>query len=212
MACPICEKRKAKRYCPAKAENICTLCCGTEREVTIDCPPDCAYLVESRRHEIGRREIDWSQVPFADVKVPSSFVAAHEPLVLALGYAVCLYARDNAALTDPDIVAALQSLAESYQTLSNGIYFEKPPDYILQRELYDALKAAIENFKKTDSRNAGVVTVRDSEIRDVLIFLAQLGATRSNGRPKGRAYLDLLRSQFKSEELQKPSPSQLVLP
>ena len=212
MACPICEKRKAKRYCPAKAENICTLCCGTEREATIDCPPDCAYLVESRRHGIDRREIDWSQVPFADVKVPSSFVAAHEPLVLALGYAVCLYARDSAALTDPDIVAALQSLAESYQTLSNGIYFEKPPDYILQRGLYEALKAAIENFKKTDSRNAGVVTVRDSEIRDTLIFLAQLGATRSNGRPKGRAYLDLLRSQFKSEELQKPSPSQLVLP
>ncbi|HUZ47658.1 MAG TPA: hypothetical protein VMW54_13555 [Terriglobia bacterium] len=212
MACPICEKRKAKRYCPAKAENICTLCCGMEREVTIDCPPDCAYLVESRRHEIGRREIEWSQVPFADVKIPSAFVAAHEPLVLALGYAVCLYARDSAALTDPDIVAALQSLAESYQTLSNGIYFEKPPDYILQRGLYDALKAAIENFKKTDSRNAGVVTVRDSEIRDTLIFLAQLGATRSNGRPKGRAYLDLLRSQFKSEELQKPSQSQLVLP
>jgi len=212
LACPICEKRKAKRYCPAKAENICTLCCGMEREVTIDCPPDCAYLVESRRHEIGRREIEWSQVPFADVKIPSAFVAAHEPLVLALGYAVCLYARDSAALTDPDIVAALQSLAESYQTLSNGIYFEKPPDYILQRGLYDALKAAIENFKKTDSRNAGVVTVRDSEIRDTLIFLAQLGATRSNGRPKGRAYLDLLRSQFKSEELQKPSQSQLVLP
>jgi len=212
LTCPICEKRKAKRYCPAKVESICTVCCGTEREVTIDCPSDCPYLVESRRHEIERREIDWSAVPFAGREIPSSFVAAHEPLVLALGYAVCLHARDNAALTDPDIIASLQSLAETYQTLSNGIYFEKPPGYLVQRGIYDALKAAIENFKKAESRNAGIATVRDSEIRDVLIFLTQLGATRSNGRPKGRAYLDLLRSQFNSEELQKPSPGQLVLP
>ena len=212
MTCPICEKRKAKRYCPAKAESICTVCCGTEREVTIACPSDCAYLVESRRHEIERREIDWSAVPFAGTKIASSFVAAHERLIMALGYAVCLRARDNAALTDPDVIAALQSLAETYRTLSNGIYFEKAPDYLPRREVFDALKAAIENYKKADTRNAGMTTLRDSDIRDALIFLTQLGATRTNGRPKGRAFLDFLRSQFKSEELQKPSSGLLVVP
>lgn len=212
MACPICEKRKAKRYCPAKAESICTVCCGTEREVTIDCPSDCAYLQESRRHGLERREIDWASVPFSDTKISSSFVARHEPLILALGYAVCLNARDNPAVADSDAVAALQSLAETYQTLSSGIYYEKPPDYVIQRGLYDALKTAIENYKKTEGQNAGVATVRDSEIRDALIFLAQLGATRTNGRPKGRAYLDLLRGQFKSGELEKPSQGLLVVP
>jgi hypothetical protein len=212
LACPICETRKAKRYCPARAESLCTVCCGTEREVTIDCPSDCPYLMESRKHDVGRREIDWASVPFAETKIPSSFVVAHEPLILALGYALCLNARDNAAVTDSDAIASLQSLAESYQTLSNGIYYEKPPEYALQRGLYDALKAAIENYKKTDSRNAGLQTVHDSEIRDTLIFLAQLGATRTNGRPRGRAYLDFLRSQFKSEEIRKPSPGLLVVP
>ena len=212
MACPICEKRKAKRYCPARAESICTLCCGTEREVTIDCPSDCPYLVESRKHELERREVDWADVPFADTKIPSSFVARHEPLILALGYAICLNARDNAAVTDSDVIAAVKSLAESYQTLSSGIYYEKPPDYVVQRELYDSLKAAIESYKKTESRNTGLATVRDSEIRDALIFLARLGGTRTNGRPKGRAYLDLLRRQFKSDELEKPSSGLLVVP
>ena len=212
MACPICEKRKAKRYCPAKAESICTVCCGTEREVTIDCPSDFPYLVESRRHELERREIDWASVPFADTKIPSSFVGRHEPLILALGYAVCLNARDNTAVTDSDVIAAVKSLAESYQTLSSGIYYEKPPDYVVQRGLYDALKAAIENYKKADRRNTGLATVHDSEIRDALIFLAQLGGTRTNGRPKGRSYLDFLRSQFKSEELRKASPGLLVVP
>jgi hypothetical protein len=212
VACPICEKRKAKRFCPARAETICTVCCGTEREVSIDCPSDCAYLVESRKHDLGRREVEWSSVPFADTKIPSSFVVQHEPLILALGYAICLNARDNPALTDTDAIAGVRALAEAYQTLSSGIYYEKPPDYAVQRGLYDALKAAIENYRQTETRNTGIQTVRDSEIRDALIFLAQLGATRANGRPKGRAYLDLLRGQFKSDEFQKSSPGLLVVP
>ena len=212
MACPICEKRKAKRYCPAKAESICRVCCGTEREVTIDCPADCSYLAESRKHEPGRREVDWASVPFADTRIPSSFVARHEALILALGYAICLNARDNTAATDSDVIAALQTLAQAYQTLSSGIYYENPPEYVIQRGLYDALKAAIENYRKAESQNPGIATVHDSEIRDALIFLAQLGATRTNNRPKGRAYLDLLRSQFKSDELQKPSQGLLVVP
>jgi hypothetical protein len=180
--------------------------------VTIDCPSDCPYLGESRRRELERREIDWGSVPFADTKIPSSFVASHEPLILALGYAVCMNARDNPAVADSDVIASLQSLAGAYQTLANGIYYEKPPDYALQRGLYDALKAAIANHKKTQGRNAGAASLRDSEIRDTLIFLAQLGATRTNGRPKGRAFLDFLRSQYKAEEFRKPSPGLLVVP
>jgi hypothetical protein len=212
LACPICDKRKAKRYCPARAEAICTVCCGTEREVTIECPSDCTYLVESRKHDLSRREVDWASVPFAETRIPSSFVARHEPLILALGYAICLNARDNPAVTDSDAIAGLRSLAEAYQTLSSGIYYEKPPEYAIQRGLYDALKAAIENYKQTESQNTGLAAVRDSEIRDALIFLAQLGATRTNGRPKARAYLDLLRSQFKSDELNKSSSGLLVVP
>ena len=139
-------------------------------------------------------------------------MARHEALILALGYAICLNARDNTAATDSDVIAALQTLAQAYQTLSSGIYYENPPEYVIQRGLYDALKAAIENYRKAESQNPGIATVHDSEIRDALIFLAQLGATRTNNRPKGRAYLDLLRSQFKSDELQKPSQGLLVVP
>lgn len=180
--------------------------------MTIDCPSDCSYLAESRKHELERRPIDWANVPFADAKIPSSFVAQREPLILALAYAVCLNARDNAAVTDSDIIAAIRSLAESYRTLSSGIYYEKPPDYVYQRGLYDGLKAAIENYKKAESEKAGLTTLHDSEIRDALIFLAQLGGIRTNGRPRGRAYLDFLRNEFKFDDLKKPSAGLLVVP
>ncbi len=187
------------------------MCCGTEREVTIDCPADCAYLVASRRYDSERREIDWSKVPFRETKVPTSFVVEHQRLLLALSYAICLYARDNVPLVDSDVLAALQSLAEAYRTLSSGIYYEKVPDYVVQRGLYNALKAAIEDFKKAETQAVKATNVRDGEIRDTLIFLTQLGATRSNGRPKGRAYLDFLRTQFKSEEFSKPKSSIVLI-
>lgn len=212
MACPICQRRKAKRFCPAKGATICAVCCGTEREVTIDCPSDCSYLKESRRQEARRREIDWAKMPFRDTKIPSSFVAAHEKLLLALSYSICLAARDNPQLVDTDASAALELLAETYRTLSSGIYYEKPPAYPLQRTLYDVLKAAIEDYKKREAQETSLGATRNGEIRDALIFLAQLGATRANGRPKGRAYLDFLRTQFKSEELTRPASNIVLLP
>ena len=55
-----------------------------------------------------------------------------------------------------------------------------------------------------------MTTVRDSEIRDALIFLTQLCAVHMNGPPEGRAYLDLIRQQFPEEEFQK-SASNIVL-
>lgn len=188
------------------------MCCGTEREVTIDCPSDCSYLMASRRYEPERRETDWSKVPFSDTRIPTSFVAANEKLILALSYAISAYARDNRALVDSDALASLQALAESYRTLSSGLYYEKLPDYLLQRELYNQLNAAIEEFKKAPPPEMQVTGVRDGNIRDTLIFLTQLGTLRSNGRPKGRAYLDFLRSQFMPEEFGKPSANLVVLP
>ncbi len=212
MACPICEKRPPKRFCPARGDTICAVCCGTEREVTIECPSDCTYLVASRQHQRERKDVDWAKAAFADVKIPTTFVVEHQNLLLALSYALCSAARDNRLVADPDVLAVLQSLAEAYRTLSSGIYYERPPDYRVQRELYDTLKSAIEEFKKRATQQPGLAGVRDSEIRDALIFMTQLGTTRTNGRPKGRAYLDFLRSQFKPEEFSKAASNIVLLP
>lgn len=212
LACPICEKRPPKRFCPAKEETICAVCCGTEREVTIDCPSDCTYLHASRQYDLERREADWSKVPFADSKILPAFVVEHQSLLLALSYSLCTAARDNRLVADSDVLAALVALAETYRTLSSGIYYDKAPDFRVQRELYDALKAAIEEFGKRAAQQPGGGAVRDAEIRDTLIFLAQLGTTRSNGRPKGRAFLHFMRSQFKPEEFAKPASNIVLLP
>ena len=60
-------------------------------------------------------------MPFADTKIPASFIAAHEKLVLALSYAICAHAHENRPLVDADVHASLQALVEAYRTLSSGI-------------------------------------------------------------------------------------------
>src|SRR5882762_8672615 len=51
VSCPICEKRKPARFCPAKDEKICAVCCGTCREVTLVCPSVCSYLLSAHCFE-----------------------------------------------------------------------------------------------------------------------------------------------------------------
>jgi len=212
LTCPICNKRKAKRSCPARAETICSVCCGTEREVTIDCPSDCTYLVESRKNDMARLEIDWSKVPFPESKFDRRFAQANGPLLFHIDLAICKFAAEHRATVDTDVVAVLKNLAESYRTQASGIIYEKPLDYALHRALDDALKAAITEFREKEAQRVGMTTVRDGDIRDSLIFLTQLAVVHENGRPKGRAYLDLIRRQFPKQEFEKSTASGLVLP
>ena len=74
MSCPICEKRKAERFCPAKGEKICAICCGTYREVTIDCPADCSHLIAAHRYEDGHQRALPADTPLLDEKIPPDMV------------------------------------------------------------------------------------------------------------------------------------------
>jgi len=211
LVCPICNKRKAKRLCPARAESICSVCCGTEREVTIDCPSECVYLVGSREYDMTRLEIDWSKVPFQEVKFQRSFARTHQVLLAAIDYAICRFAAEHRELVDTDLQAVLQALAETYRTQTSGIIYEKPLDYPLHRALYASLQEAMQKFREDEAKRLGVHVVRDSDVRDGLIFLTQLCAVHANGRPKGRAYLGVTRRQFPAEEFKKSGSSIVLL-
>src|SRR5260370_25657776 len=50
--CPARSAKSAKppASAPPRAKKFCAVCCGTEREATIDCPPHCAYLLAAHRY------------------------------------------------------------------------------------------------------------------------------------------------------------------
>jgi hypothetical protein len=167
--------------------------------------------VASRKYDEGRGQVDWSKVPFAAIKIPFEFAQSHTRLLAAFLSSIWEYAREHRQVVDTDAIAALQALAETYRTLSSGLYYEKPPDYLYRRELYHVLKAALEQFKQDETERHGLATTRDSEIRDALIFLTQLGAIHENGRPKGRAFLDLIRTQVAPEASTQPASNIVLL-
>jgi len=208
MSCAICEKRPEKRWCPAKNARICAVCCGTEREVTIDCPADCSYLMAARRYENEHpKPVPPGEVPYPDVEFGAGLVHERRAVVSGLAYHILKFAAENRATADRDAMDALAALAETFRTLGSGILYEKPPDAPLARELYGQLAHFVEEFRKQEAQQAGYATLKDTEVFHLLIFLLRVGRHRTNGRPKSRAFLDFLRAQFpRAAEFEKEAP------
>src|SRR3954452_4557994 len=87
MACAICETRRPRRFCPGVRGDICSICCGTEREMTVHCPFECEYLQEARLHD-KPATIDPAEIPNRDVRITEKFVDDHETLLAFLGNVV----------------------------------------------------------------------------------------------------------------------------
>jgi len=211
--CPICNKRRAERYCPALGEKICAVDCGTGREVSIDCPSDCPYLVAAHRWERSHpKPLAEGDVPFPDVVFSSDLIHTRQNVLSGLGYTVLLYAKEQRSLTDMDVFMAVQSLAETRRTLLSGIYYEKPPEIPVAAGLYSALAKFIEDEKKNIAEHPEFPALKDTEIFHLLVFFVRFGRLRSNGRPRTRSFIEFLRSQFPSEVGVATEEPRIILP
>jgi hypothetical protein len=193
--CPICEKRKPGRFCPAKAEKICAVCCGTEREVSISCPADCAYLLAAHRYEDQHQRTLPADTPLLEVHLSSEIVHTHQQFLSAVAFTVARFCSEHPNATDTDVLAAIQSLAEAYRTLASGIVYEQPPHLPVQRELYEAMSKFMAEAKQ-QSGQVSFGSAKDSEIYQLLVFLFRMGLMHTNGRPRARRFIEYLRGQF----------------
>jgi hypothetical protein len=211
--CPICNKRRAERYCPAKDEQICAIDCGTEREVTIDCPSDCPHLVAAHRWEQSHpKPLAENEIPFPEVSFSSDIVRTRENVLSELGYTVAIYAKEQRSLTDSDVFAAVKALAETRRTLVSGIYYEKLPEIPVAAGLYAALAKLIEELKKREDEHPEFPAMKETEIFHLLVFFVRFARLRSNGRPRTRAFLNFLRSQFPVEAGVAQEESRIIMP
>ena len=224
--CPICERRRAKRFCPGlarsrwagKTQNICAQCCGEQREVTIDCPADCPYLVAGHRYEAarpgagskGRRRPTAKELAFPDVVITQDFLEEKQLLLAGLSLFIVRFAREHPDVRDPELLAALDALARGYQTLESGLYYEQPPEGLAAKALYATLQGYLNQYAQEQQQRAGV-SPRPGEVLRALVFLRRLGQGEANERPLSRRYLEFLRAQFPSEATA-PSESPLIIP
>jgi hypothetical protein len=211
LLCPICEKRKPGRFCPAKAEKICPVCCGTEREVSIDCPADCAYLVSAHRYEEQHPRTLPADTPLLDIRLTSDTVHTHQQLLSAVAFTIAKFCAEHREANDPDVLAAIHSLADAYKTLASGIVYEQLPVLPVQRELYTALSNFFAETKQQQAQ-ASYRYAKDSEIFQLLVFLYRMGLMHTNGRPRARRFIAYLRSQFPDAQELKREESRIIVP
>jgi hypothetical protein len=198
MKCQICDTRKPRRHCPGIHGEVCSICCGNEREVSISCPLDCPYLVEARQHE-KPHEMNPDEVPNRDVQVTEEFLREHESLFVFLSTRLLEVALTSPGAVDSDLRDALQSLIRTYRTLQSGLYYETKPTNLVAAGIHQRMQEAIDGLRK-ELAQKNATPLRDAEILGTLVFLERVELHENNGRPRGRAFIDYLRAYFPPTE------------
>jgi len=214
MSCKLCETRRPRRFCPGVRGDICSICCGTEREVTVDCPFECEYLQDARRHE-RPVEIPPEQYPNQDVRLTERFLREHQALVVFLGRVLLEAALRTPGTVDGDVRDALDSLARTYRTLQSGVYYQTRPNNSIAAQICELVEAALANFRREEPERLGMTKTRDADVLGAMVFLQRIEAKQNNGRRRGRAFLDYIRARFEGLEGLPPVPapaSHLIVP
>ena len=211
MACALCQIRRPKRSCPGVRGEICSICCGQEREVSITCPLDCEYLQDARRHD-KPVPLEAADLPHREIQVTERFLAENEELVVFLGQVLGRAATDTHGVADFDVRAALDALIRTYLTLQSGVYYETRPENALANRLYGAVMDGLADFRKLEQERTGLPKTRDADVLGVLVFFSRLELDRNNGRPKGRAFIGLLSGFYAAPPGPADPASSLVLP
>lgn len=201
MSCPLCEKRKAKRACPAKQFAICPQCCGSKRLVEIACPDGCVYLHGGQAGAWEGRE--------TERKRDSRRVAPHlsqleegqlQLFLLLLVGLVKIRARRH-GLDDRLLEQAVATLRKTVETRTKGLLYEHQADDVRAQRLVFELQGLFEAKDEEGQKTAPA----DSDLLAVLKAIEGCLADTRRETAEPTAFLDTalrLAGRFGAE----PSP------
>jgi len=218
MQCVLCDRRKARRHCPAKENSICAQCCGEKRVLDIPCPESCEYLQMGRKYEeeeYGRLlRIANADHPERNNRVFQSYyeVAAH------LEYTLAKERLSFRHLTDRDAIQALDLLFETYKTEEIGILFEKTSDNLRIDALRRELRTVIESYRNPKGKGQQGV-VDPTEVRlplhaamDCLGFLRDMAKGYVEERLSPAGFLNLLARIIPRESESRAAGDSIIIP
>jgi hypothetical protein len=186
MSCPLCEKRRGKRACPAKSEAICSQCCGAKRRVEIDCPEDCVYLDGAHAGGWEGRAADRDRDARRVAPFLEGLTEAQGRLVLLSLVGITAIRARRREVDDRLLLEAVRALRKTVETRDKGILYEHQADDARAQGLAHELA---ELFEAKD----GEGRVQAPADRDLAAALARLEsaieATR-NEQESSHAFLD----------------------
>jgi hypothetical protein len=206
-SCPVCGHRKGKRPCPAKSSAICSVCCGTKRQVEIDCPPDCTYLTGAHApgwdgRESDRRR-DWMRLAPAVERLGQDEAAIFFYLLAGM-VKIANRLRDT---DDAQWLEAVTALRKTAETRGSGLVYEHAAEGFrskeLVREMNDvltppgqdrpvadervlqaALRALEDGLTATRRENAGPAAFLETARRMTVKLVTDPGEKREDAQPR----------------------------
>jgi len=203
VICPLCQRSKARRHCPALDQQICSICCGTKRLTEIACPPDCPYLSSAREHPpaqvVRKQESDMASV----AKLMADLDDRQGRLFYALLTFLSGYSSPGSRLSEPgderylaggltslldeDVAQAASALAATYETASRDLVYDHRPQSLPAERLLGELKPLLAEVGKGGG---------SAFERDAAVVLRRIESAAREPRPEApdgqRAFLDLV--------------------
>ena len=194
--CLVCTTRRPRRNCPALGKDICSQCCGSEREETISCPSNCSYLKEGRPFE-RLAPVDSATIPNGDIRIGDDFISANEQLLGFCGGTLHVQVKGHPGMTDADLLEAIGTLVLNYRAKAEG----KPADAISDNPMAAAVCAGFtekfEEFRKRLDEEVGEQGhIADDQALKLVLFFERLALNNNNGRKLGRFFIDFLATLF----------------
>lgn len=178
LACPLCQRRRARRSCPALGQQICAVCCGTKRNTEIDCPTDCTYLQSASAHPPAVVQRQQEQDLRFLLPILQGLTERQHQILFMVQAFLRSDRLDAPALTDNDVQQAASALAQTYETASRGIVYEHVATSASGQRLAADIRAVL------DAKQAEGMPMPD---RDLAVAFRRLEAA---ARDAGRAVRD----------------------
>jgi hypothetical protein len=149
--------------------------------MTLDCPLDCEFLREARKHE-RPVEVNPDEFPNQDIRLNETFLRDHELLLLAVGRAVLEAALETPGAVDYDVRDALAALIRTQRTLESGLYYETRPDNAVAAELCRRIHQDVAEFRRAETEQSQMTKTRDTDVLGVFCSgWKSIAITAANG-------------------------------
>lgn len=188
MKCILCDKKKGKRFCPAKNTHICPQCCGEKRVIEVDCPSDCTYLESGQAYHMLKKtiaQLRQENNPIQRRKVYET-IQKFGSTLSELEAAIVKYAVELRSLKDQHVLEAVEMLVGTYRTEKKGVIYERSSSNPLVQSLFQDLRKLLEE-KKREAKSG--VRLRLEDILDCLEALEHSIRHQLGNDSGGDAYL-----------------------
>ena|SRR5215216_6583853 len=149
--CPRCNKRSAKRYCPALRTKICAVCCAEERMIQLACPESCQYLRDARA-QAAERESALRMKEAAEGRPKPEVSRRLLPALYAIDIGIVEARRDKKValsdLDDREILAAVEITIKNLETEESGLIYEHRASSVRVEEVSRRIRTSLDEIIK----------------------------------------------------------------